>query len=94
MNGYKISEKQANAILDMKLSKLTSLESGALDSEKTELLGNIKNYIEILENENKVFQIIKEETKEIKAEVRKGEKDCNRKQCGYRGDRERGPHSR
>lgn len=65
MNGYKISEKQANAILDMKLSKLTSLESGALGSEKTELLGNIKNYIEILENETKVLQIIKDETKEI-----------------------------
>jgi DNA gyrase subunit A len=67
MQGYKITEKQANAILDMKLSKLTSLESGALDSEKKDLIGNIKNFKEILGNENKVFQIIKEETAEIKS---------------------------
>ncbi len=66
MKNYEISEKQANAILDMKLSKLTSLESGSLESEKKELTGNIKSYNEILADEKKVFQIIKEETKEMK----------------------------
>jgi DNA gyrase subunit A len=66
IKGYGISEKQANAILDMKLSKLTSLESGSLDSERKELLGNIKSYNGILGDETKVFEIVKEETKDIR----------------------------
>ncbi len=66
IKNYGISEKQANAILDMKLSKLTSLESGSLEGERKELIGNINNYGEILANETRVFQIIKDETKEIK----------------------------
>ncbi len=66
IKAYSITEKQANAILDMKLSKLTSLESTSLEGEKADLAGSIKNLKEILENEGRVFQIIKEETKEIK----------------------------
>ena len=66
ISGYGITEKQANAILDMKLSKLTSLESGALESEKVELTNGIRNFQEILSNENKVIQIVKEETIDIK----------------------------
>jgi DNA gyrase subunit A len=66
IKAYGITEKQANAILDMKLSKLTSLESTSLEGEKTDLIGNIKNLKEILENESRVFQIIKDETNEIK----------------------------
>ena len=62
---YKLSEKQAAAILDMKLSKLTNLESGSLKSEKDDLATKITNYKEILASEQKVFQIIKDETKEI-----------------------------
>ena len=66
MSKYSLSEKQATAILDMKLSKLTSLESISLDTEKKDLAQKITNYKEILENEGKVYQIIKEETKDIK----------------------------
>ncbi|MCL5429976.1 MAG: DNA gyrase subunit A [Candidatus Marsarchaeota archaeon] len=66
MNNYSLSEKQANAILDMKLSKLTSLESSSLKSEKDELKVQIDSFKEILANEQKVFQIIKDETKEVK----------------------------
>ncbi len=66
MKNYTLSEKQATAILDMKLSKLTSLESGALETEKRELLEKIKTFNEILANESKVFQIIRDETNEIK----------------------------
>ncbi len=63
---YALSEKQANAILDMKLSKLTSLESASLETEKKDLLEKIRAYSEILANESKVFEIIKEETGDIK----------------------------
>ncbi|MFI5412769.1 MAG: DNA gyrase subunit A [Candidatus Micrarchaeales archaeon] len=65
MIDYSISEKQANAILDMKLSKLTALESGSLESEKRELLEKIKGLNEILQSEAKVYEVIKEETKGI-----------------------------
>lgn len=65
VGSYGISEKQANAILDMKLSKLTSLETASLESEKSDLNSSIKNFMDILGNQERVFQIIKDETKEI-----------------------------
>jgi DNA gyrase subunit A len=63
---YSLSEKQANAILDMKLSKLTGLESKSLEIESKDLNNKIKEYKEILNDENKIYNIIKEETKYIK----------------------------
>ncbi len=66
VKGYGVTEKQANAILDMKLSKLTSLESGSLEGEKKDLGASIKDYNDILSNETRIFKIIKDETKEIK----------------------------
>ncbi len=66
MERYSMTEKQANAVLDMKLSKLTSLESTSLQGEKADLETSIKDYRNILENESRILQIIKDETKEIK----------------------------
>ena len=63
---YNITEKQANAILDMKLSKLTSLESASLESEKTDLTGSIIGLKEILESDSRVLQIIKDEINDIR----------------------------
>lgn len=63
---YSISEKQANAILDMRLSKLTSLETDSLESEKKELTTNIADLNEILADPNKIDHIIEEETKYLK----------------------------
>ena len=67
MSKYGISEKQANAILDMKLGRLTSLESGSLTTEKAQLQQNISDYNEILGNEKKIYSIIKDEMKDLKA---------------------------
>jgi len=64
---YSLSEKQANAILDMKLSKLTGLERGALETEKTDLKSRIEELESILADENKVLNIIKTETEYIKS---------------------------
>jgi DNA gyrase subunit A len=64
---YGISEKQANAILDMKLGRLTSLESTALNTEKLQLQQSITSFKEILADEKKVYGIIKEDMTELKA---------------------------
>jgi len=66
MKNYSLSEKQANAILEMRLSKLTALESTSLADEKVELEGKIKYYNEILADPKKVDEIIRTETMEIK----------------------------
>lgn len=66
MSRYSITDKQANAILDMKLSKLTSLETGSLETEKKELTTSIADLNEILAEEGKIYNIIEQETKYIK----------------------------
>ena len=59
---YSLSEKQATAILDMKLSRLTHLENNSLDKEKTELQGKVKYYNEVIESSEKIDGIIIQET--------------------------------
>ncbi len=66
MEKYELSDKQASAILDMKLSKLTNLEKSALEAENKTLIGNIDYYHNILNNEEEIYKIIKEETIQIK----------------------------
>ena len=66
IGNYSISEKQANAILDMKLSRLTRLETTSLEAEKAELDKSISYYNSILQNESMVYNIIKEETQGLK----------------------------
>ncbi len=66
MAGYNLSEKQADAILDMKLSKLTHLEEDTLKKESEELGKRIKHFSAILEDPKKVDDLIKEETAKIK----------------------------
>ncbi len=67
MEVYSLSEKQANAILDMKLSKLTGLERGSLETEKTGLTSKITELEGILADESKVLNIIKTETEYLKS---------------------------
>ncbi|MDD5023167.1 MAG: DNA gyrase subunit A [Candidatus ainarchaeum sp.] len=64
---YSLSEKQAKAILDMKLSKLISLEREKLIEEYNELIKIIAKLKEILSDINKVLAIIKEELIGIRA---------------------------
>ena len=67
MQTYTLSEKQANAILDMKLSKLTGLERGSLETEKITLKAKISELEGILADAQKVLNIIKTETQYIKS---------------------------
>ncbi|HJX05733.1 MAG TPA: DNA gyrase subunit A [Candidatus Nanoarchaeia archaeon] len=62
---YKLSDKQSQAILDMKLQRLTSLEQKKIQDEHKELLELIKKLKEILADENRILGIIKNEMKEI-----------------------------
>ncbi len=66
IEGYNLSEKQAVAILDMKLQKLTSLETEKLMKEREELLRFIDKLKSILESEEKISQIIVDELEELK----------------------------
>ena len=62
---FKLSEKQAKAILEMRLQKLTSLETDKIVEEYKELLLLIKDLKDILENDSRQSIIIKEEFEEI-----------------------------
>ena len=62
---FKLSDKQAKAILEMRLQKLTSLETEKIIEEYNELLLLIKDLNDILNNNNRQSTIIKEEFKEI-----------------------------
>jgi len=66
MESFKLSEKQAQAILDMRLQRLTGLEREKIEEEYKELLGKIEEYKAILADEEKVLEIIREELQEIK----------------------------
>ena len=62
---FKLSEKQAKAILDMRLQKLTSLETDKIIEEYNGLINLIKELKEILESKEKQSEIIKKEFEEI-----------------------------
>ncbi|MEL7597312.1 MAG: DNA gyrase subunit A, partial [Clostridiaceae bacterium] len=67
MDKFGLSEKQAEAILDMKLQRLTGLEREKIEEEYTKLMEFIKSLEEILSSEALVLKIIKDELNEIKA---------------------------
>jgi DNA gyrase subunit A len=62
---FDFSDIQAQAILDMKLQRLTGLEREKINAEYQDLIKNISRFKAILDSEKLVLQIIKEEMKEI-----------------------------
>ncbi|KRQ85936.1 DNA gyrase subunit A [Caloramator mitchellensis] len=66
MTKFGLSEKQAQAILDMRLQRLTGLEREKIEAEYAELIKTINYLREVLENERLVLKIIKDELLEIK----------------------------
>ena len=63
---FGFSEKQSQAIVDMRLGRLTGLEREKLETEYQELLEKIKYYREVLANELLVHEIIKDELRVIR----------------------------
>ena len=66
INGFGLSEKQAQAILDMKLQKLTGLETEKILAEYKDIIKYMAELKGILESKTKRMQIIKDELLEIK----------------------------
>ncbi len=66
MSRFGLSERQAQAILDMRLQRLTGLERDKIEAEYAELQKLIAYYREVLANESMVLGIIKDELNEIK----------------------------
>ena len=64
--GYRLSPVQAQAILDLRLHRLTGLEQEKIREEYTEVLGRIREYLEILENPDRLMAVIRAELVEIK----------------------------
>lgn len=64
---FKLSEIQAQAILDMRLARLQGLEREKLEAEYKEVLERIAYYKEILADERKLMRVIKNEMLEIKS---------------------------
>jgi DNA gyrase subunit A len=66
IDSFQFSERQAQAILDMKLSRLTGLEKQKIIDELKELRDKIQWLREVLDDVTKIFGIIKDELQEIK----------------------------
>ena len=66
INGFNLSEIQAQAILDMRLQKLTGLETEKVVEEYKELIKTISHLKSVLENKNQRMEIIKNEIAEIR----------------------------
>ncbi len=65
---YQLTEVQAKEILEMRLHRLTGLEQDKLTDEYKELLEVIRGLIEILENSDRLREVIRDELLEIKEE--------------------------
>lgn len=66
MNRFGLDDIQADAIVKMQLGRLTGLEREKIEAELAELAAKIKEYLEILGDERKVLEIVKNEAIEIK----------------------------
>ncbi len=66
MERFSLSQEQAQAILDMRLQRLTGLERDKIENEYNELQRLIAEYRDILANQSRVLEIISEELNELK----------------------------
>ena len=64
-DGYHLSPAQAQAILEMRLHRLTGLEQDKILKEYEEILDNIREYLEILSNPERLMAVIREELEAI-----------------------------
>jgi len=64
--GYRLSEAQAQAILDMRLQKLTGLEQEKIRSEYKEILATIADLLEILRSTDRLMRVIRDELTQVR----------------------------
>ena len=65
---YMLSERQADAILELRLHRLTGLEREKIAAELKEITDKIADYLEILASRDRVMTILKDELKAVKAQ--------------------------
>ncbi|WP_374538460.1 DNA gyrase subunit A [Chitinimonas taiwanensis] len=65
-NGYRLSDAQAQAILDMRLQRLTGLEQDKLEAEYREIMDKIVDLLDILARAERITEIIANELNELK----------------------------
>jgi DNA gyrase subunit A len=63
---YRLSEAQAQAILELRLHRLTALEQNKIINEYDELLGRIRDLLEILANPDRLREVIREELEQLR----------------------------
>jgi len=64
--GYRLTPAQAQAILDLRLHRLTGLEQDKIINEYKEILVSIKEFLEILGNPDRLMQVIREELTQVR----------------------------
>jgi DNA gyrase subunit A len=67
MKGFRLSERQAQAILDLRLQRLTAMERQKVEREHKDLSEKIEYLESVLADESKVYGIVKEELAEVRA---------------------------
>ena len=65
---YYLSPEQAQAILDLRLHRLTGLEHEKLINDYKELLRQIADYLDILQNQPRLLNVVREELEKVKSE--------------------------
>ena len=65
-SGYRLSEAQAQSILELRLQKLTGLEQEKIIDEYKELLEHIKDLQDILADQQRLMQVIRDELNQVK----------------------------
>jgi DNA gyrase subunit A len=65
-DGYRLSEIQAQAILDLRLHRLTGLEQEKIRTEYTEILERIRSLLEVLEDPDRLMQVVRGELVDIR----------------------------
>jgi DNA gyrase subunit A len=63
---YRLSERQAQAILDLRLQRLTQLERGRISDELTTLGERIRELLQILRSRERLLEVLKEELAEVR----------------------------
>ena len=74
MKAFELNDEQADAVLDMKLSKLSRLDLTELNDEEKNLRETLAKLKDIIDNEENRYNIIREELKEIKGVLGKDER--------------------
>ena len=64
--GYRLSETQARAILDLRLHRLTGLERERIAEELTEVAGRIREYLAILGSRERLLEVMREELRSVR----------------------------